>query len=234
MDFIPEVRMDFIPSDDEELVGVDDVGDSGSPDSPPPVSDPVIETERIQPEKSEPEPELEKSEPLVVVKKKADNIDVNDIFEGHGPPVRLTKKGKPYKKRAPMSEETKEKLKLARVLASESRKKGFEDRKESKALDKKEKELTHKVRVKRVKELEEEVDAPTVPRPTAPTPPTAPIDIEKAIFEGINKYEILRKQRKKEKKIVEAKEAEDNKIRETLMRAVAPKQKAYNPYKNCY
>ena len=118
----------------------------------------------------------------------------------------------------------------------ESRQNKAKERKELKSLDIKEKELLKRQRVKKIQKLEEDV-ANEVVEPLerrVPTPMQEPVDVEKAVFEGINKYETLRKQRKKEKQKLQAKEAEDNKIRDTLMRAVEPKKKLYNPYAGCY
>ena len=213
MDFIPEVKMDFIPSDNEEEIDAD----SGE-------ENPNFRYEE----------EKEKKDEIVELPtKKSDGMDINTIFNmPDDTPVRLTKKGKPFKKRPPMSEAHKEKLKEARVKAMESRQNKAKERKELKSLDIKEKELLKKQRVKKIQKLEEDVEQPFEPRP--PTPKQEPVDVEKAVFEGINKYETLRKQRKKEKQKLQAKEDEDNKIRDTLMRAVEPKKKLYNPYAGCY
>ena len=59
------------------------------------------------------------------------------------------------------------------------------------------------------------------------------VDVEKAVLDGIAKYEVLRKQRKKEKQEVQKKQKEDNEMKDKLRRAIAP-QKPFNPYANCY
>lgn len=217
MDFIPEVKMDFIPEDEEEKPDHDEE----KPDHDTGVKGHFVKKEEI----------------IELPKKKSDGMDVNDIFNmpTNDPPVRLTKKGKPFKKRPPMSEAHKEKLKLAREKAVASRQTKAKERKEMKSLDMKEKELLKKQKVHKVKQLEEEVERKIEfdVKPQIIKEDQKPVDIEKAVFEGIAKYETLRKQRKKEKQVTQAKEAEEKAVRDTLMRAVTP-QKAFNPYAGCY
>ncbi len=228
--FLPEVKMDFIPSDDEEdtiMVSVaDDVEENIIPD----------------------------------VKKKSEGMDVNDIFnmpENISPinaqgteaaTPNLTKKGKPRKKRPPMSEEHKAKLKLARDKALEVRRKNAAEKKELKDLQKEEKDLIKKNQIKKVNKLKKEI---AVEEEEPPTPSAEPIkepvkreststitkkDLEDAQLEAIIKYETIRKQRKKEKQERLKHENEQKMVRETLMRAVAPQNnyKTNNPFGNCY
>jgi len=151
MDFLPEVKMDFIPSDNES-----DIEDNVN--------------EEIQDFDDEKDINVEEDKVAKVVpkaKSKREDMNVNDIFNMDGviindPNVKLTKKGKPRKARPPMSEEHKEKLKLAREKAMASRKAKAQERKENKQLEKEEKELLKKQKVKRVQKLKEEVeDEPT-------------------------------------------------------------------------
>ncbi len=233
--FLPEVKMDFIPSDDEEdtiMVSVaDDVEENIIPD----------------------------------VKKKSEDMNVNDIFnmpENISPinaqgteaaTPNLTKKGKPRKKRPPMSEEHKAKLKLARDKALEVRRKNAAEKKELKDLQKEEKDLIKKNQIKKVNKLKKEIaveeEEPPTPiekpikeprqAPREASYPTSTItkkDLEDAQLEAIIKYETIRKQRKKEKQERLKHENEQKMVRETLMRAVAPQNnyKTNNPFGNCY
>jgi len=219
MDFIPEVKMDFIPSDDEEMPELEE----------------LKITEGIQETEYELEDDIiqEKEEIIELPKKKSDNMNVNDIFNmPNDTPVKLTKKGKPFKKRPPMSEAHKEKLKFAREKAIASRQTKAKERKEMKSLDMKEKELLKQQKVHKVKKLEKEVEG-HVEFDEKPKVESKPIDIENAVFEGIAKYETLRKQRKKDKQLTKSKEEAEQQVRDTLMRAVTP-QKPFNPYAGCY
>lgn len=236
--FLPEVKMDFIPSDDEDpeeegvSLQVNDVEESN------------IE-ENIIPE----------------VKKKSEDMNVNDIFNmpDNTSPINasrssteakpnLTKKGKPRKKRPPMSEEHKAKLKVARDKALAVRRKNAAEKKELKDLQKEEKDLIKKNQIKKVNKLKKEVgeeEEPPTPEPfkepvkreaSYPTSTITKKDLEDAQLEAIIKYETIRKQRKKEKQERMKHENEQKMVRETLMRAVAPQKnyKTNNPFGNCY
>mgnify|MGYP003645514553 CR=1 FL=1 len=230
--FLPEVKMDFIPSDDEEddmIVTVDD-------------------------ETGEENPNFEyddKEEDIIPdIKKKSEGMNVNDIFNMPDAPIepteaKLTKKGKPRKKRPPMSEEHKAKLKGARDKALAVRRKNAAEKKELKDLQKEEKDLIKKNQIKKVNKLKEEVGIEEIQPKIEPL--KEPVkseanstitkkDLEDAQLEAIIKYETIRKQRKKEKQERMKHENEKRIVRETLMRAVAPQNnyKTNNPFGNCY
>jgi len=238
---LPTVKMDFIPSDDEDpeeegvSLQVNDVEESN------------IE-ENIIPD----------------VKKKSEDMNVNDIFnmpdnispsnaQGTEATPILTKRGKPRKKRPPMSEEHKAKLKLARDKALAVRRKNAAEKKELKDLQKEEKDLIKKNQIKKVNKLKKEVGFEEEEQPTPiekpikeprqapreasyPTSTITKKDLEDAQLEAIIKYETIRKQRKKEKQERLKHENEQKMVRETLMRAVAPQNnyKTNNPFGNCY
>jgi len=233
---MPEVKMDFIPddmTDDESEVAVEE----------------VEEIEDFDQEKDKTQEEIEEDEPpppekIPKAKSKRDNMDVNDIFnmpqsvkDVIDPTVKLTKKGKPRKKRPPMTEEHKAKLALAREKAMAARKKKAQEKKENKALEIEEKELLKKQKVKRVKQLKEEVED---------NEDIAKIDIikkeqsfskqdlEEAQLQAIMNYEKIRKSRKAEKQVRQKKEAEQEALKAQLRRAVAPPQQEYNPFNGCY
>ena len=227
---MPEVKMDFIPEDmtDEEESTIDD------------------QTEEFNEDKDKTQEEIEegKEEDLIEkvipkTKSKREDMNVNEIFnmpEAIAPKeqVKLTKKGKPRKKRPPMSEEHKAKLAKAREKAMEARKKKAQEKKENKALDLEEKELLKKQKVKRVKQLKEEVDEGSILDPPKKEQSFTKKDLEEAQLEAIMKYETIRKQRKKEKQERLKKDAEEEAIRQQLRRAVAPPQQEYNPFSGCY
>ena len=224
MSFIPEVKMDFIPSDEEEEENL------GSPET----AEAVEEAEEEEPEEK---PEI--SEQIPEPKRKGGDMNIEDIFDNKTE-VKLTKKGKPRKKRPPMSEEHKKKLALAREKAMAVRQAKAKEKKENKDLEKEEKELLKKQKFKRVQKLKKEVEAepegdkPKIREADYPVSTITKKDLEEAQLDAIMKYETIRKQRKKEKQEKQVKEKQEAQIRETLMRAVAPKKQEYNPFDGCY
>ena len=223
MDYLPQVKMDFVPSDDESV--------------------------NLETEEKNPNVHFEESSKDMIVEpvKKSDSINPEEIFsfdeeeksniqeqikeETPTPPIKLTKKGKPFKKRPPMSEAHKIKLKASREKALAARLLNAKNRKEDKLLDKKNTELLRTKKKKEVDRLEKEVNGEI--QTPKPSPESYGVDVEKAVLDGIAKYEILRKQRKKEKQETQKKEKEENEMKEKLRRAIAPK-KPFNPYANCY
>jgi len=222
---MPEVKMDFIPddmTDDEDEISSEE-----------------IEEFNEDKDKTQDEDEEDLIKKVVPkAKSKRDDMNINDIFnmpqqsQVEEANVKLTKKGKPRKKRPPMSEEHKQKLALAREKAMESRKKKAQERKENKALDTEEKELLKKQKVKRVNQLKEEV----LEEPTKINKESSfsKKDLEDAQLQAIMNYEKIRKQRKEEKKERQKQEAEQEALKAQLRQAVAPPKQEYNPFSGCY
>ena len=231
MDFLPEVKMDFIPSDNEDDEEEKDVE--------------VIEEFNEEKDKSQEEIDAERAtedlidEVVPKAKSKRDDMNINDIFSGlPGQEIKLTKKGKPRKKRPPMSEEHKEKLKMAREKAMLARKNNAKERKENKQLEKEEKELLKKQKIKRVKQLKEEVEVDDVSilstNVTEKSMAFTKEDLQEAQLEAIMNYEKIRKSRKEEKRKVQEKQKEQQILKQKIMRAVAPPEPEYNPFSGCY
>ena len=224
---MPEVKMDFIPDDMTD----DEINSSEIDDFDP------DKDHAEQSEASEDEEDLIKKV-VPKAKSKRDDMNINEIFnmpqqsQVEEANVKLTKKGKPRKKRPPMSEEHKAKLALAREKAMESRKKKAQERKENKALETEEKELLKKQKVKRVNQLKEEV----LEEPTKINKESSfsKKDLEDAQLQAIMNYEKIRKQRKEEKKERQKQEAEQEALKAQLRQAVAPPKQEYNPFQNCY
>tara|TARA_R110002012_G_scaffold144353_1_gene302516 strand:+ start:1308 stop:1991 length:684 start_codon:yes stop_codon:yes gene_type:complete len=227
MSFIPEVKMDFIPSDDD-----DENDDNITTEIEDFDEDKDITQEEIEEQKNDIEVE---EDSIPKPKSKREGMDVNEIFNmPTDPNVKLTKKGKPRKKRPPMTEEHKEKLKAARVKAMEARKAKAQEKKDAKALEKEEKELLKKQKVKRVKQLKEEVEDEPI-KETIKEQVFTKKDLEEAQLNAIMNYEKIRKSRKEQKKIDQEKNKEQEAIRNQIRRAVAPPQQEYiNPFANCY
>ena len=237
MSFLPDINMSFVPSesDEEEVEVVNLDPPEGITDVSEVVAEVVAEVNE-ETEEEDPNFMYEDEEKIVPLKIAEKDLTMKDIFQNGGEPVKLTKKGKPFKKRPPLSEAHKEKLKAARLKAVEVRRKKAQEKKEVKDLDIEEKELLKKQRIKKVKKLKEEVEEPEPLKEIKETarPNQNNVDVEKAVLEGITKYELIRKQRKKEKREQEARDKEEDLVRETLRRAVAPTPKAHNPYDFCY
>jgi len=229
MSFMPEVKMDFIPedmTDDEDEIASQEIEDFNQD-----------KDHAEQSVASEDEEDLIKKV-VPKAKSKRDDMNIDEIFnmpqqsQVEEPNVKLTKKGKPRKKRPPMSEEHKQKLALAREKAMESRKKKAQERKENKALETEEKELLKKQKVKRVNQLKEEV----LEEPTKINKESSfsKKDLEDAQLQAIMNYEKIRKQRKEKKRIEQEKKKEEEMLKAQLRQAVAPPKQEYNPFQNCY
>lgn len=180
------------------------------------VNDPelIIET---PPESEEEEEEEEEVQQVV-----RENIDTDDIFvkqkKTAEPVVAPVKKEK--KPRKPMSEEHKEKLKLAREKAMASRKAKAQERKELKELESK---AEVKKKASKKKELQDIVNDVPPPRPKADIDPDI---IQKAIDEALLKNEQLRQHRKAQKKAKIEEEVARRKAEEEIKQMVYP-PKAY-------
>lgn len=233
---MPEVKMDFIPddmTDEEDEIQVAEL-DEFDEDKDKTQEEIALASEAAEEEE---QPKIPKA------KSKREDMNIDDIFNMPQPSiqpqaeVKLTKKGKPRKKRPPMSEEHKAKLAKAREKAMEARKKKAQERKENKALETEEKELLKKQKVKRVKQLKEEVEDGSISNPPTKKEQIQMFskeDLEEAQLQAIMNYEKIRKTRKAEKQVRLKKEAEQEALKAQLRRAVAPPQQEYNPFNGCY
>jgi hypothetical protein len=153
------------------------------------------------------------------------NLAVRPDYLGEEPKAvkqpKLTKKGVPRK---PMSEAHKAKLAEARKKAAIVKAQKRKEREEEKAFKKQEKELLEKKKKKDFEKLKREVEEDEPPKDreavvvkeTKVSSGLTKEDLEKAQFEAIAKYELLRKQRKAEKKQAQALEAQKKELMERL------------------
>lgn len=166
-----------------------------------------------------PQSDTEEDEPPEPVR---ENINTDEIFvkqkKTAEPVVAPVKKEK--KPRKPMSEEHKEKLKIARQKAVEARKQKAIERKEMKELETK---AEVKKKASKKKELEDIVNDVPPPRPKAEIDPDI---IQRAIDEALMKNEMLRLKRKEEKKKMIEEEVARKKHEEQIKQLVYP-PKAY-------
>ena len=202
MDFIPQIKMDFIPDDEEDI---------DNDENPLVESDDEEDELPVQPPPTEPIKEIveEPSNPR-------DEMNTAEIFSNA--PIKFKKNGQPKKARKPMSDEHKLKMKTARE-------KKQKEKRESMVILKQEKDLLRIKKVKEVKELKDEVENNIKPKQNN-------IDVEKAVLDGITKYEIVRKQRKLEKKKKKEEEEAKSKVQQTLLRAINPRDT--NMFAGCY
>jgi len=207
MDFIPQIKMDFIPDDEEDI---------DNDENPLVESDDEEEDELpVQPSPTEPIKEIveEPSNPR-------DEMNTAEIFSNA--PIKFKKNGQPKKARKPMSDEHKLKMKTARE-------KKQKEKRESMVILKQEKDLLRIKKVKEVTELKDEVENNIKPKQYHYS---NNMDVEKAVLDGITKYEIVRKQRKLEKKKMKEEEEAKSKVQQTLLRAINPRDN--NPFHLCY
>jgi len=197
----------------------------------PQIIDPPTETEEVVTEEevvaeSEPEPEeVEEKTPATM----------EEIFDGV-PSFRKIKDTKPRKKRV-LTEEHKEKLKLAREKALITRRKNAAKRKEIKDLEKrKEENQLNQLRKEagvEIKELE--------PEPEQESEPDPPVfdnhqstevkmfnmtaeQIEELQMSAIANYDTVRMKRKEKKKKAEEKQRQVNQVKDELKEIITPSQ----------
>ena len=162
-----------------------------------------------------------------------------EIFDIPSPKEEKPKKEKkPRKKRPPMSEEHKEKLKKAREKALETRRRNAQEKREMKELEKRAKQ-------KKKDNLKKFVEGDTEHASVKEAKPQVvekvikqDIDIEKAVLEGIMKYETIRKDRKKKKQEQQAIEKDKEKLKKQINNAVQPQGAIYHGqqgyFDNCF
>tara|TARA_R110000796_G_scaffold170437_1_gene287299 strand:- start:97 stop:726 length:630 start_codon:yes stop_codon:yes gene_type:complete len=209
MDFIPQIKMDFIPDDKEDI---------DNDENPLVESDDEDEDEEelpVQPPPTEPIKEIveEPSNPR-------DEMNTAEIFSNA--PIKFKKNGQPKKARKPMSDDHKLKMKTARE-------KKQKEKRESMVILKQEKDLLRIKKVKEVTELKDEVENNIKPKQYHYS---NNMDVEKAVLDGITKYEIVRKQRKLEKKQMKEEDEAKSKVQQTLLRAINPRDT--NMFSGCY
>jgi len=205
MDFIPEIKMDFIPDEEEIEDEQNPLIESDDEDDELPVQpSPTPPLQEIVEEPSNPR----------------DKMNTDEIFSDA--PIKFKKNGQPKKIRKPMTDEHKLKMKTARE-------KKQKEKRESMVILKQEKDLLRIKKVKEVTQLKDEVENNVKPKQYHYS---NNLDVEKAVLDGITKYEIVRKQRKLEKKKKKEEEDAKSQVQQTLLRAINPRDN--NPFMGCY
>ena len=166
---------------------------------------------------------------------KMTKAEIFDIVQEDKPEEKPKKKEvKQRKKRPPMSEEHKEKLKKAREKALETRRRNAQEKKEMKELEKRAKQKKKDNLKKFVEDDEVVENKPQIIEKTI----KQDIDVEKAVLDGIMKYETIRKQRKKKKEEEKEKQRDHEKLKKQINNAVQPQGTIYHGqtgyFDNCF
>tara|TARA_R110000824_G_scaffold5965_4_gene27408 strand:+ start:5105 stop:5872 length:768 start_codon:yes stop_codon:yes gene_type:complete len=163
------------------------------------------------------------------------------------------KKGKrKYTRKQPMTDKQKDHLARIRKIAQEKRVK----EKERKANEKEEAQLKKvEERLLKKKQLEEEKSLEDNPPPSQPRPryekeiaykekkldeayesqsQFTQADLDSAVLKAVTTYDSLRKQQKKEKKQKLQDDAQEEKMRQTIQRAIQPQQQTSDPWRSLF
>ena len=193
--------------------------------------------EDIRPEEKGTFEEAEKlqkqfDEELEVQPELPNKMSKEEIFDIGEP---KSKPKKERKKRPPMSEEHKAKLKLAREKALAVRRKNSQDKKEMKELEKKAKQ---KKKEELKKYVGEDKDVEGGMKLQKQVERNNGIDVEKAVLDGIMKYEAIRKQRKLKKNEEKKVQEDKDKLKNQINNAMKPNHSIYygdkDYFNNCF
>tara|TARA_R110002126_G_scaffold22885_1_gene81145 strand:- start:1869 stop:2579 length:711 start_codon:yes stop_codon:yes gene_type:complete len=176
----------------------------------------------------EPKEILKKNDMFISTPSSKKNIKI----EGGQPEIKQVKK---ERKKRVMTKEALDKLAVARAKGLATRKKNTELRKQKQEEQESEKELIKNVRKKRLSKLQKELENSDnedivekkeekikVVEKIVEKQGFSQYDLDKAVANGIASYEKVRKERKVVKKKKEADDAHQEKIFNTISRAVQP------------
>ena len=227
----------------------DDANDDLFPEAvpaPAPIQEdiPPTEDEEIYDDTSERKYDNESEEEMLIHPEPKEILKKNDMFistpsskknikiESEEPQIKPVKK---ERKKRVMTKEALEKLALARAKGMETRKKNTELRKQKQQEQESEKELIKNVRKKRLSKLKKELENSDEEDITQKKEPEVKFvekvvekqgfsqsELDKAVANGIASYEKVRKERKVVKKKQQAEDAHQEKIFNTISRAVQP------------
>tara|TARA_R110000822_G_scaffold288321_1_gene409613 strand:- start:53 stop:748 length:696 start_codon:yes stop_codon:yes gene_type:complete len=207
---------------------------------PPPQPEPIIQEEVVREEIPVVEEEEEEEEDEIIPIEKNEILQKKDMFittpsskknikiiDNEDIPETPVK----TKKKRFMSEEAKAKLAIARAKGMETRKRNALLRKQAKAEAQEETELVNKVKKKRTQKLKKDLqdeleveDAPKVKQVQVEKVKSGYTqeDLNKAISSALEVNDKARKVRKAEKKKVQAEKAQQDKIFNTVSKAISP------------
>ena len=227
----------------------DDANDDLFPEAVPPPAPiqediPPTEDEEIYDDTSERKYDNESEEEMLIHPEPKEILKKNDMFistpsskknikiESEEPQIKPVKK---ERKKRVMTKEALEKLALARAKGMETRRKNTELRKQKQEEQESEKELIKNVRKKRLSKLKKELENSDEEDITQKKEPEVKFvekvvekqgfsqsELDKAVANGIASYEKVRKERKVVKKKQQAEDAHQEKIFNTISRAVQP------------
>tara|TARA_R110000803_G_scaffold200752_1_gene265305 strand:- start:11768 stop:12469 length:702 start_codon:yes stop_codon:yes gene_type:complete len=149
-------------------------------------------------------------------------------------PEKKTGKRK-YTRKNPMSQKQKDHLARIRKIAQEKKLKEKES-KQKKKEEEVERKLEEKILKKKREEQQQhnEPTPPAQPQRTATTTGFTQQDLDKAVLNAVSTYDTYRKAQKKEKKERIQKDAEEQKMRDTIQRAIQPSAPTTDPWRSLF
>lgn len=149
-------------------------------------------------------------------------------------PEKKTGKRK-YTRKNPMSQKQKDHLARIRKIAQEKKLKEKES-KQKKKEEEVERKLEEKILKKKREEQQQhnEPTPPAQPQRTATTTGFTQEDLDKAVLNAVSTYDTYRKAQKKEKKERIQKDAEEQKMRDTIQRAIQPSAPTTDPWRSLF
>jgi len=169
---------------------------------------------------------------------KVKSVSLEEQEEPEEPSEFPQKKGKrKYTRKAPMSDKQKEHLAKIRKIAQEKRKAEKERKqkeKEEAVIEKAEKRILEKKKKQEEKFEKEQHEKINSVKPPKVQNGFTKEDLDNAVLSAISQYDTLRKQQKKEKRELDKKKMEEEKMRATLARAIQPQQRQNDPWRSLF
>jgi len=169
---------------------------------------------------------------------KVKSVSLEEQEEPDEPSEFPQKKGKrKYTRKAPMSDKQKEHLAKIRKIAQEKRKAEKERKqkeKEEAVIEKAEKRILEKKKKQEEKFEKEQHEKINSVKPPKVQNGFTKEDLDNAVLSAISQYDTLRKQQKKEKRELDKKKMEEEKMRATLARAIQPQQRQNDPWRSLF
>jgi hypothetical protein len=172
----------------------------------------------------------------------------DEVFEDRPPKIKSVSleessefpqsKGKrKYTRKAPMSDKQKEHLAKIRKIAQEKRKAEKEKKqkdKEEEVIEKAEKRILEKKKKEEQAKQTQKEEHEKINSVNRVQNGFTKKDLDDAVLSAISQYDTLRKQEKKEKKELEKKNLQQEKMRKTIERAIQPQQPQNDPWRSLF
>jgi len=214
----PVPEPEVFPAKTEKII--DNIENRQDEQSDMVVQDISSDEEESKPVESEKEEDVFKDAPAI--KPIVDNVEQEEI-----PEIPEKKERKKYERKKPMSDKQKAHLEKIRKIASEKRKLAREEKaklkeeadikkaeeKIKKQQEKKEQDAKDKLKAEEADELKQ-----------ASSRIYSQMDLEEAMVNAVSTYDTLRKERKVQKKKIQAEEAQKTAQKNMISRAIQPQQ----------